>query len=166
MKRIILSLVAMLAISAYAQKVDVRIDEFTEEKIITTEWVKIYGGGATGKNQTRARFRHENGKDYLEFRIYTNRVTSMLKDSKVLLKTTDGMVTLYNIENTLAEPGAWHPSGINDNLGIYIICDGEMDELKNKAVTKMRFYFRDGYSDIDIKGDAINKLYNAFINHK
>lgn len=76
------------------------------------------------------------------------------------------MVTLYNVESTLAEPGAWHPSGINNKLGIYIICDGVMDDLKNKAVTKMRVYYRDGYSDIDIKGDEINKLYNAFISHK
>lgn len=169
MKRVILSLFALLALSAHAQKVDVKVDDFTGEKVITTDWERIYSGGATGKNQTRTRFRHENGKDYMEFRIFTNRVTSVKEGANILLKTTDGMVTLESNEYSITEPGAWHPSGINNNLGIYIICVGDMSELKDNSVTKIRVYYSDGYHDIDIKGkdaQTINKLYNAFINSK
>lgn len=86
MKKILLLILATMPLFCFAQKVDTKIDDFTGEKVVTTSWEKIYSGGATGKNQTRIRFRHEGGVDLIEFRVFTDCATSCNKGQEMLLK--------------------------------------------------------------------------------
>lgn len=141
----------LLSITASAQKVEVKTDDFTGEKVVTTDYLKIYQGGATAKNQTRIRFRHENGKDYLEYRIFTDAVASCMEGQKMLIKTDDGIVETPNTAYAITEPGAWSAKPVNNNLGIYIVCHVSPTELQGKTVQKIRLSLSDGYVDIDIK---------------
>lgn len=167
MKKFATTLVlAFFAITAIAQKVEVKKDDFTGEKVITTDYLKIYQGGATAKNQTRVRFRHENGEDYIEYRIFTDAVVSCKKGSKVLVKTDNGIVETENTDYAIAEPGAWSVKPVNSNLGIYIVCSCHVQNLQGKMVEKIRFNLSDGHIDIDIKekeSDKLQKLLNDFI---
>lgn len=167
MKKQLITLLLFLPIICFAQKVNVKVDDFTGEKVITTEWEKIYTGGMTGKNQTRVRFRHENNRDYIEFRIFCDEVTSCKKDAKILFKTENGIIETRNIEYALSEPGAWSPSGINKKLGIYLICTGDLSKLGTTTVQKIRITYSDGYEDLELKGkDAkvLKELFAAFKN--
>ena len=166
MKKILLLILATMPLFCFAQKVDTKIDDFTGEKVVTTSWEKIYSGGATGKNQTRIRFRHEGGVDLIEFRVLTDCATSCNKGQEMLLKTNDGIIKVKNVEYTLAKPGDWTPNGINSKLGIYIVCLGsDLEKLSNETVTKMRLTFSDGYRDIALKekdSSKLQELYNQF----
>lgn len=158
---------AIISITASAQKVEVKTDDFTGEKVITTDYLKIYQGGATAKNQTRVRFRHENDKDYIEYRIFTDAIASCRKGYKMLIKTNDGIIETVNTELAVAEPGAWSAKPVNSNLGIYIICTFSPEDLQGKTVQKIRFNLTDGYLDLDIKDkDAakFQQLIADFIN--
>lgn len=147
---------AFIAITACAQKVEVKTDDFTGEKVITTDYLKIYQGGATAKNQTRVRFRHENNEDYIEYRIFTDAIASCRKGLKMLIKTNDGIIETTNTELAVSEPGAWSAKPINSNLGIYIICTFSPSDLQGKTIQKIRFNLTDGYLDLDIKDkDAV-----------
>lgn len=97
MKKILLLILATMPLFCFAQKVDTKIDDFTGEKVVTTSWEKIYSGGATGKNQTRIRFRHEGGVDLIEFRVFTDCATSCNKGQEMLLKTNDGIIKVKNV---------------------------------------------------------------------
>lgn len=152
MKKFATTLVlAFFAITAIAQKVEVKKDDFTGEKVITTDYFKIYQGGATAKNQTRVRFRHENNEDYIEYRIFTDAIASCRNGLKMLIKTNDGIIETTNTELSVSEPGAWSAKPINSNLGIYIICTFSPSDLQGKTIQKIRFNLTDGYLDIDIK---------------
>ena len=142
---------ALISITASAQKVEVKTDDFTGEKIVTTDYLKVYQGGATAKNQTRIRFRHENNEVYLEYRIFTDAVASCREGSKMLVKTDGGIVETPNTAFVVAEPGAWSAKPVNSNLGIYIVCSCKVADLQGKTVQKIRFNLSDGYIDIDIK---------------
>lgn len=169
MKQLVVLILAFLPIFCLAQKIEVRVDDFTGEKIATTAWEKIYSGGMTGKDQTRIRFRHESGKDFMELRIFTDCVTSCDKEKEILLKTNNGVIKLYNLEYTLSKPGDWNPSGINNKLGIYLRCSGsDLKKLSDDTVTKMRITLSDGYRDLDLKDKDSAKLlqlYNSFKEH-
>lgn len=152
MKNLLTALfLSLIAITSSAQKVEVKTDDFTGEKVITTDYLKIYQGGATGKNQTRVRLRHENGEDYIEYRIFTDAIASCRKGLKMLIKTNDGIVETTNTELAVSEPGAWSAKPINSNLGIYIICSFSPSDLQGKTIQKIRFNLTDGYLDLDIK---------------
>ena len=152
MKNLLTALfLSLIAITSSAQKVEVKTDDFTGEKVITTDYLKIYQGGATGKNQTRVRLRHENGEDYIEYRIFTYAIASCRKGLKMLIKTNDGIVETTNTELAVSEPGAWSAKPINSNLGIYIICSFSPSDLQGKTIQKIRFNLTDGYLDLDIK---------------
>ena len=142
-----------------AQKVNVITDDFTGEKVVTTDYLKIYQGGATGMNQTRIRFRHENKKDYIEYRIFTDDATSSCKKGqKLLIKTDDGVVETTNVSNVVALPGAWSAKPINNKFGIYIICSFSITEIQGKNIQKIRINFSDGYIDLEIKDKDSAKL--------
>lgn len=165
MKKLLLFFTLMFPILCMGQSVESKVDDFTGEKVITTSWEKIYTGGLTGKNQTRVRFRHENNRDYMEFRLFTDCVTSCNKDDEVLIKTNNGLVRLSNSAYTLSKPGDWAPSAINNKQGIYLICYGDMTKLKDSKAEKIRFYLTDGYRDIELKekdSEMLNQLYNIF----
>ncbi|MBV4220919.1 hypothetical protein KSZ35_09415 [Bacteroides xylanisolvens] len=166
MKKSFLFILAFLPIICFAQKVNTQIDDFTGEKVITTSWEKIYSGGATGKNQTRIRFRHEGGTDFIEFRIFTDCVASCDKGKEILLKTNSNIIKVYNLEYTLTKPGDWNPNGINNKLGIYLTCSSsELNKLSNESVTKMRITLSDGYRDLELKekdSSKLQSLYNQF----
>lgn len=166
MKRSILLILAFLPIYCIAQKVNIQVDDFTGEEIITTSWERIYSGGATGKNQTRIRFRHEGGIDFIEFRIFTDCVVSCDEGREILLKTNNDIIKVNNLAYTLTKPGDWHPNGINNKLGIYLICSGrELNKLSSENVTKIRITLSDGYRDIALKekeSSKLQKLYNQF----
>lgn len=165
MKRLINILISLMPLFCMAQSIESKIDDFTGEKVITTSWEKIYTGGLTGKNQTRVRFRHENNRDFMEFRLFNDCVTSCNKDDEVLIKTNNGLVRLSNSTYTLSKPGDWTPSAINNKQGIYSICYGDMTKLKDSKAKKIRFYLTDGYRDIELKekdSEMLNKLYNIF----
>lgn len=170
MKRNLLFILALLPIICFAQKVNTQIDDFTGEKVITTSWEKIFSGGATGKNQTRIRFRHEGGTDFIEFRIFTDCVASCDKGKEILLKTDNDIIKVYNLAYTLTKPGDWNPKGINNKLGIYLVCSSsELDKLSNESVTKIRISLSDGYRDIALKEKEslkIQELYNQFTQAK
>lgn len=170
MKRNLLFILALLPIICFAQKVNTQIDDFTGEKVITTSWEKIFSGGATGKNQTRIRFRHEGGTDFIEFRIFTDCVASCDKGKEILLKTDNDIIKVYNLAYTLSKPGDWNPKGINNKLGIYLVCSSsELDKLSNESVTKIRISLSDGYRDIALKEKEslkIQELYNQFTQAK
>lgn len=152
MKNLLTALfLSLIAITSSAQKVEVKTDDFTGEKVITTDYLKIYQGGATAKNQTRVRLRHENGEDYIEYRIFTDAIASCRKGLKILIKTDDGIIETVNTELAVAEPGAWSAKPINSNLGIYIICTCSPADLQGKTIQKIRFNLTDGYLDLDIK---------------
>jgi hypothetical protein len=152
MKNLLTALfLSLIAITSSAQKVEVKTDDFTGEKVITTDYLKIYQGGATAKNQTRVRLRHENGEDYIEYRIFTDAIASCRKGLKMLIKTNDGIVETTNTELAVSEPGAWSAKPINSNLGIYIICSFSPSDLQGKTIQKIRFNLTDGYLDLDIK---------------
>ena len=141
------------------------IDDFTGERVVETSWERIYRGGATGSYQTRVRFRYENGKEYIEFRIYTGYVTSCLAGDRILMKTDKGIVRVSNVEYAVTEAGAWHPDGINARLGIYLVCRGDMDMLAESDVRKVRFYFNKKYVDIELGGkgaETLKELYTVF----
>lgn len=166
MKKLLLLLILILPVFCMGQSVESKVDDFTGEKVITTSWEKIHTGGLTGKNQTRIRFRHENNKDFIEFRLFTDCVTSCNKGDEVLIKTNNGLVRLSNSAYTLSKPGDWAPSAINSKQGIYLICYGDMTKLKDCKAEKIRFYLTDGYRDIELKekdSEMLSKLYNAFI---
>ncbi len=131
MKKLLLFFTLMFPILCMGQSVESKVDDFTGEKVITTSWEKIYTGGLTGKSQTRVRFRHENNNDYMEFRLFTDCVTSCNKDDEILIKTNNGLVRLSNSAYTLSKPGDWAPSAINNKQGIYLICYGDMTKLKD-----------------------------------
>ena len=151
MKNLLTALfLSLIAITSSAQKVEVKTDDFTGEKVITTDYLKIYQGGATAKNQTRVRLRHENGEDYIEYRIFTDAIASCRNGLKILIKTNDGIVETTNTELAVSEPGAWSAKPINSNLGIYIICTFSPSDLQGKTIQKIRFHLTDGYLDIDI----------------
>lgn len=169
MKRLIKTLVlAFIAIATYAQNVKVYTDDFTNERIVSTDYLKIYQGGATATNQTRVRFRHENGKDYIEYRIFTDDVrSSCIEGNKILIKTEDGIIETVNIKTVVAEPGAWSAKPINDNYGIYIICIFIPSNLIGKTIQKIRINLTEGYIDLNIKAkDAIKfqQFLASFIN--
>lgn len=170
MKRNLLFILAFLPIICFAQKVNTQIDDFTGEKVITTSWEKIFSGGATGKNQTRIRFRHEGGTDFIEFRIFTDCVASCDKGKEILLKTDNDIIKVYNLAYTLSKPGDWNPKGINNKLGIYLVCSSsELDKLSNESVTKIRISLSDGYRDIALKEKEslkIQELYKQFTQAK
>lgn len=170
MKRNLLFILALLPIISFAQKVNTQIDDFTGEKVITTSWEKIFSGGATGKNQTRIRFRHEGGTDFIEFRMFTDCVASCDKGKEILLKTDNDIIKVYNLAYTLTKPGDWNPKGINNKLGIYLVCSSsELDKLSNESVTKIRISLSDGYRDIALKEKEslkIQELYNQFTQAK
>ena len=143
---------SFITITASAQNVKVSTDDFTGEKIVSTDYLKIHQGGATATNQTRVRFRHENGKDYIEYRIFTDDVrSSCMEGDKILIKTEDGIVETVNTKNVVAEPGAWSAKPINDNYGIYIICTFTPSNMLGKIIQKIRVNLTDGYIDLDIK---------------
>lgn len=166
MKKILLFILAIMPLICFAQKVDTKIDDFTGEKVVTTSWEKIYSGGATGKNQTRIRFRHEGGTDFIEFRVFTDCVASCDKRKEILLKTNNGIIKVYNLEYTLTKPGDWNPNRINNKLGIYLTCSGsELNKLLNESVSKIRITLSDGYRDIVLKekdSSKLQSLYNQF----
>ena len=170
MKRNLLFILALLPIICFAQKVNTQIDDFTGEKVITTSWEKIFSGGATGKKQSRIRFRHEGGTDFIEFRIFTDCVASCDKGKEILLKTDNDIIKVYNLAYTLSKPGDWNPKGINNKLGIYLVCSSsELDKLSNESVTKIRISLSDGYRDIALKEKEslkIQELYNQFTQAK
>lgn len=152
-------LLSFFVVKINAQKVNTIIDDFTGEKVVTTDYLKIYQGGGTGKNQTRIRFRHENEKDYIEYRIFTDDVTSSCKaGQKLLIKTDNGIVETTNVDNVVALPGAWSAKPINDKYGIYIICSFSTSELQGKAIQKIRINLADGYIDLDIKDKDSAKI--------
>lgn len=164
MKKITLLLIALLPILCFAQKIESKIDDFTGEKVITTSWEKIYSGGMTGNNQTRIRFRHEGGSDFMEFRVFTDCVASCDKDKKILMKTDSGVIKVANLEYTLTKPGDWSPSAINNKLGIYIVCSGkDINRLSKEKVTKLRITLSDGYRDLELKGKDSQKLMDLYI---
>lgn len=166
MKKVILLILAMLPVFCFAQTVKTKIDDFTGEKVVETSWEKIYQGGATGKNQTRIRFRHEGGIDFIEFRIFTDCVASCDKGQEILLKTNSGIIKVYNLEYTLAKPGDWNPKGVNNKLGIYLVCSGsELEKLKKESVSKIRITLSEGYRDLELKEKdslKMQELYNQF----
>lgn len=163
MKKLLVTILLFFPIFCFSQKVDVKIDDFTGEKVVVTEWEKIYKGGMTGKNQTRARFRHENDKDYIELRVFCDAVVSCKKDAKILFKTENGIIETRNIEYTLSEPGAWFQSGINKKLGIYLICTGDLDKFGNATIQKIRITYSDGYEDLELKGKDSKTLKELFV---
>lgn len=165
MKKIIFFIAAILPMFCLAQEIEKKVDDFTGEKVITTSWEKIYSGGMTGKNQTRIRFRHEGGKDFMEFRVFTDCVASCKKGEEILLKTDTGVTKLQNLEYTLTKQGDWNPNGINNKLGIYLICYGNLEELSHEIVSKIRITLSDGYRDITLKekdSSKLQDLYNKF----
>lgn len=166
MRKAIFLILTLLPIFCFAQKIETKVDDFTGKKVITTSWEKIYSGGMTGQNQTRIRFRHENGTDFMELRIFTDCVASCDKGKEIMLKTNNGILKIYNLEYTLTKPGDWNPSGINNKLGIYLICSGsELNRLTNESITKMRVTLSDGYRYLDLKekdSSKLQELYNKF----
>ncbi|MBO7067606.1 MAG: hypothetical protein J6W52_02855 [Bacteroidaceae bacterium] len=161
---------SLLSVIANAQNVKVETDDFTGEKVITTDYLKVYQGGATAENQTRIRFRHENGKDYIEYRIFTDDAISSCKEGQtILIKTDDGIIETVNTENTVAEPGAWSAKPINDNYGIYIICTFSPYDLQGKTIQKIRINLTSGYTDLNIKAKDAGKfqqLLTSFLDAK
>ena len=152
--------------NGYAQKVTTHVDDFTGEKVVVTSWEKIYQGGMTGMYQTRMRLKQDAGRIYFEFRIYTKDVASCSEGNKILFKTNKGVISVSNSSYTLTKPGDWSPSPVNDNLGIYLICHGNIEEFKDVTVQKIRITFNDGYVDLDLKkkeSEKITKLCNKFI---
>ena len=155
----------IIPINGTSQDITTHIDDFTGEKVVTTSWEKIYQGGATGMYQTRMCLRHEGGKNYIEFRIFTDDVVSCNEGNKILFKTTKGIISVSNTRYTLAKPGDWHSSAINRKLGIYLICSGNLEKIKDATVQKIRITLNDGYVDLDLKEKESNKiiqLYNKF----
>lgn len=170
MRKVILLILVIIPVLCIAQTVNTKVDEFTGEKTTITSWEKIYQGGATGKNQTRIRFRHEGGVDFMEFRIFTDCVASCDKGKEMLLKTNNSVIKVENLKYTLTKPGDWNPKGTNNKLGIYLICTGnDIYKLEKEIVTQIRITLSDGYRDIKLKekdSAKIQQLYSKFINKK
>lgn len=170
MKKVIFLLMVILPVLCLAQKVETKVDDFTGEKVVTTSWEKVYSGGMTGKNQTRIRLRHEGSSDFIEFRIFTDCVASCDKGKEILLKTNNGIIKVHNLEYTLTKPGDWNPNGINDKLGIYLVCSGsDIHKLAKEAIIKMRITLSDGYRDLELKekeSQKLKELFEAFIKNK
>lgn len=158
MRKLLFILFFFLPQFIFSQKVNIKIDDFTNDTIISTSWEKIYSGGMTGKNQTRLQIKQSGSAYYLLFRIYTNDVVAIHKDSKILIKTSNEIATAIVCDYSISEPGAWSPKYINNNLGIYFKCLVNIDDLKNKQIEKIRIPFSDGNLDLEIKKNDNNKI--------
>ena len=169
MKNILLLTFLLYPALCLAQNVKVSsaTDDFTGTKAITTSWVRIHNGGATGYLQTRARFRHAGNADFIEFRIHTEpSMMSCDAGNQVLFKTEHDVIPAENMGYAISTPGAWHPAEINNRLGLYLVCSLDASQLKGKQVSKIRFFVNGSYVDIKLtKNDQsrFNALYDAFM---
>lgn len=169
MKKLLLISLLIMPFLVSAQKVDIKIDDFTNDTIITTSWEKIYGGGLSGQNQTRIQLKKIGSENYMYFRIFTNDVASINKGSKVLIKTSNDIVNATVVEYAITEPGAWSPSKINNKLGIFFKCAYDVNELQSFTIEKIRIPFTDGNLDLDIKkkdSDKIQKMISMILSAK
>lgn len=165
-KFLLMAALLMFSIAAYAQKISVKIDDFTGEKMVETSWEKIYSGGATASMQTRLEVCQYGADQFLKFRIYTGKVCSIDRNAEVLFKTNDGIVKAIVTEYSLSEPGAWSVNAPNKNLGIFFSTKVNLKELIGKEIQRIRFPFSKGNVDIEIKkGDAekMQKMFNLVV---
>lgn len=159
MKRIVSIMLGILTvICCQAQKVDVKIDDFTGEKTIVTSWEKIYSGGMTGSKQTRLQIKQTENAQYMIFRVFTDCVASINKGDEVFFKTSEGLVKATVTDYSISEHGAWAPNAPNSKLGIYFVTKADLGDFKG-TIEKIRIPLSVGNYDLTLNKKDSEKIY-------
>jgi len=162
-------------------KIEMEVDAFSGDTIYLTSWISLHPAiRSYGKTMMRfAALRNkEKRSKILNIRVITNSLTSVLKDSELLIKTTEGYVikltALGDYTGSLKDAGTY-------SLGLrtysiessYIIDDINMERLALKRIEAVRLTTIDGNLDTTPQNDkftdnfrlGVNKFY-TFLKHK
>lgn len=149
MKKLLLTLLAIMAVSlAEAQIKTDRIDEFTGERTIVTERVRLLDIHAY--TLTAELIRKGDGKDYIRCNFWANRPFTINKGDNLFLKFADGTI----MKAVCAENAAPKASGMGGERRATFLCSPETGLIEKMAETQLtRFKLETSLGDYELLGD-------------
>jgi hypothetical protein len=162
-------------------KIEMKVDAFNGDTMFFTSWIALHPAiRSYGKTMMKfAALRNKERKSkILHIRVLTSSLTSVLKDSELLIKTTEGHVikltALDDYTGSLESAGTY-------SLGLrtysiestYLIDDINMERLALKRIEAVRLTTTDGNLDATPQNDkftdnfrlGVNKFY-TFMKYK
>jgi len=146
-------IILLITVLGYSQKiVEDKVDEFTKDKIIRTDWEKL----SNKQNiYTNSRVSKINDTYYLELRVITTSVSSINTNDDISFMFDDG--TIVNLHST-----EYHITGYGDGaigligssaLGFSIDCllsTTDIEKFKSNSIVKFRINKSEGYSESEV----------------
>jgi hypothetical protein len=143
-----------------------KTDEFTKKKIIRSGWEKL----TFTKYASYIRLNKINESYFLNLKIITSSVSSVRENDNISFLFSDGSILdLKNSEYTLSNYGDG-AIGINGSqaLGLSLVTrlsEDEIQQLKNKTVSKIRVNTSNGYVEDVVKekhAKVVKKIFDLF----
>lgn len=166
MKNIFTLLIFLSTASIYSQKiVENKVDEFTKNSIIRTDWEKLYGSLDIWMSSRLSKI---DDSYFIQIKIITKKVTSVSADENIsFMLDNDEIINLKNIKHTIScyGCGATGLAG-SQALGIEIGCNinsDDMEKFKSHTVKKIRINTSGGYLQEDINEKLSTKFKKMFL---
>lgn len=146
MKKLLLTLLAIMAVSlAEAQIKTDKIDEFTGERTIVTERVRLVDG--MRYTLTAELIRMGDGKDYIRCNLWAGQPFTINKGNNLFLKFSDGTV----MKAVCTENAA---SNVVGERRATFLCSPETGLIEKMAETQLtRFKLETSFGDYELLGD-------------
>jgi len=149
MKYLITACLLFVAFATSGQKatnINTTVDEFTGEKMISTELIEFksmvsYGGGLMFS------LHHMNGSNYLAAIVSTSGLTTMDEYQRMIIKLVDGsLINLSCLEYAISE----YKSGSTYHLApVFGLTDDDLTKLSTLQIERIRFETSDGNIDME-----------------
>ena len=153
MKRFVLLLLSVVAMSAYGQEIKKNeVDEFTGAQVIETSWEKVVWQMKPDMCMY-ARFRIVNGREILDIKCMRNNPLVVTPDDPIMfLDENKASHKFYPTDTFMGGKGQAAVKVMEQSSwGIYIHYKGNFSFLLNSAPLKLRWYTSEGYIDGEIK---------------
>ena len=169
-KRILIFLF-ILSISLYPQKVNVEVDAFSDERIVSTSWEKLHVS-LTGLYIYYQFTQNTDGIPFVKFAVAFNDAFFYSQDEELLLKfNNDSISKLKSISYSLATTGGATSASmwltdVPGSIVNYTLIENTDILLDNNLLTDLRMHYNTSqgrvYLDVKIKSTESKKLQKAY----
>lgn len=164
-------LIFIIMPSLYSQKVNVRVDEFTDKKVIETSWETLSINIASG--EWYYRFYSQGDLNVFEIRFMTSNMDVRMIEAGTPINikfNDDSKANLYSVATQVSSigGGAIGMRG-SKSLGIwlrYSNLESDLDLFENKLITLIRINYKNNqgnfYDDLKISEKNAKKLQASY----